>query len=146
MVYTIYEHGRSILSRSRHDDLLGTMRQMSLASLSREECTCRLNDILCTCRAPVDVLSLILAEYTDLLAVYYETILILIHGTVESAEYGIVLKLIDHYIKVSLSDVNPADIKLVALLKHNAQSYTSDTSKTVNSDFNCHSLSFPLSV
>ena len=62
-----------------------------------------------------------LAEHPDLVAVDHQVAALMLHGAVEPAEHGVVLQQIDHIIHVCLPQVDAADLKLIGLLRQNAQ-------------------------
>ena len=90
----------SVGRRSRDDDLLGTSLQVGAGLVNGGEDTSRLNDVVSTGLAPLDVGGVTLAIDVNGLVVDVKLAVLLLNGALESTVHRVVLEHVNHVLEI----------------------------------------------
>jgi len=132
--------GRSflILSGSGNNNLLGTGLNVSGSLFRGAEYAGRLNNILGAALAPRDLFGIHAAINIDSLAVYNQLAVFFLDAAVKSAMDGIILHHVYHIVGVYERIVHAYNLKRFRLSDSSTEHQTTDTSETIDANFNCH--------
>ena len=145
VVNTHYECRHNfIFGRCCQDNFLCTANFVQTSFFHCSECTCGFNDIFCTAFCPVDQGSVAFAEYTDFLTIYDDAVFADFNVACETTENGVIFQLIYHIVQFCISQVNTTKFKLIFTLHQNSENNSTNTTKTIDANFNCHWI-LPLS-
>ena len=129
----------TLLAGSRQNHVLGTSLEVLLSTIHGQVETGRFNDILGTNLTPGDVLGFLLGIDVDVLTVNDEFLLlqVIVHSAIKASVHGVILEHIGHVVNVEqVIDTYHLDVVYILRLKSRAEHETSDTSESINTDFN----------
>ena len=101
-------------------------------------CTCCINNILCTTCSPWNQCRIWFWKYRNLLSFNDQSILICIQFSLKTSKCRIIPDHILHITQVCIPYIDSAYFKSVWLINGDTECYASNTSKSVNADWNCH--------
>ena len=112
---------------------------MSLRLFLRKEQAGRFNNIFCTNLAPLQVGGIALSGYTDNVAVYDELRLlnVCLDSAIEDTVHRVILQHVCQVVyRAKVVDSNNLHFFSVSLFERSAENETTDTAKSVNTNFN----------
>ncbi len=111
---------------------------MGRSFLGGGEHTGRLYHIIRAALAPRNLSRVHLVIDLDLFAINDEFAVFSGDLTLEPTMHRIILGHIDHIINIDERVIDPDDLKLLRLCNSRTENKSADTTKTVNTNFNCH--------